>query len=101
MYKHLPDIEDIFDGKTPSLPCGTDSLYALTAAMTAYAREHKTELSKIANSIAYADRMPPDFSTVLMKDYMYIEKNYKEKLLHIPEFVRWLQTKGKLLNGSV
>ena len=74
---------------------------ALTAAMTAYAREHKTELSKIANSIAYADHMPPDFSTVLMKDYMYIEKNYKEKLLHIPEFVRWLQTKGKLLNGSV
>lgn len=101
VYKQLPDIEKIFDGKTPSLPCGTDSLYALTAAMTAYAREHKTELSKIANSIAYADRMPPDFSTVLMKDYMYIEKNYKGKLLNIPEFVRWLQTKGKLLNGSV
>ena len=101
VYKQLPDIEEIFDGKTPPLPFGTDAMYALTAAMTAYAREHKNELSKIANSIAYADRMPPDFSTVLMKDYMYIEKNYKEKLLHIPEFVRWLQTKGKLLNGSV
>lgn len=101
VYKQLPDIEEIFDGKTPPLPSGTDSMYALTAAMTAYAREHKTELSKIANSIAYADRMPSDFSTVLMKDYMYIEKNYKEKLLQIPEFVRWLQTKGKLLNGSV
>ena len=73
----------------------------MTAAMTAYAREHKTELSKIANFIAYADRMPPDFSTVLMKDYMYIEKDFKEKLLQIPEFVRWLQTKGKLINGSV
>lgn len=101
VYKQLPDIEEIFDSKTPPLPHSTDAMYALTAAMTAYAREHKTDLSRIANSIAYADRMPPDFSTVLMKDYMYIEKDFKEKLLQIPEFVRWLQTKGKLINGSV
>lgn len=101
VYKQLPDIEEVFDGKTPPLPHSTDAMYALTAAMTAYAREHKTDLSRIANSIAYADRMPPDFSTVLMKDYMYIEKDFKEKLLQIPEFVCWLQTKGKLINGSV
>ena len=36
-----------------------------------------------------------------MKDYMYIEKNYKEKLMRIPEFIHWLQTKGSLMNGSV
>lgn len=101
VYRQLPSIEDIFDGKMPVLPTNTDAMYALTASMTAYAREHKKELSRIANSIAYADRMPPDFSTVLMKDYMYIEKNFKEKLLTIPEFSRWLQTKGSLLNGSV
>lgn len=101
VYNQLPDIEEIFSGKMPSLPKSADALYALTASMTAYAREHKNDMPKIANSIRYADRMPPDFSTVLMKDYMYLEKNFKEKLLTVPEFSRWLQTKGKLLNGSI
>ncbi len=101
VYGQLPEIKDIFDGKNPPLPTDTDAMYALTASMTAYAREHKNELSQIENSIEYALRMPPDFSTVLMKDYMYIEKDYKEKLLRIPAFLNWMRTKGNLLNGSV
>ncbi len=101
VYGQLPDIEDIFDGKMPALPSGTDAMYALTAAMTAYAREHKKDLWRLANSIRYADRMPPDFSTVLMKDYMYLEPDFRTVLMQIPEFSRWLNTKGRLLNGSV
>ena len=101
VYKELPKIEDIFSGLEPPLPKGTDALYALTSAMTAYAREHRYELSKIANSIRYADKMPPDFSAVLLKDYMYLEEGYKKTLMGIPEFTRWLSTKGHLMNGSV
>lgn len=101
VYKNLPAVEDIFDGKMPQMPKDTDVMYALTASMTAYARMHKDEMSRIANSIRYADKMPPDFSAVLLKDYMCIDKNYKEKLMPIPEFARWLQTKGWLMNGSV
>lgn len=101
VYDDLPDLQEIFDGKNPKLPTGTDAMYALTAAMTAYARAHKDEISRIANSISYADRMPPDFSAMLMKDYMYIEKDYREKLLQIPAFSRWLSAKGRLINGVV
>ena len=101
VYKDLPKIEDIFDGKMPPLPKSTDAMYALTTSMTAYARAHKDDLSRIANSIRYADRMPPDFSAVLLRDYMYIEKDYKQRLMIVPEFNRWLQTKGSLMNGSV
>ncbi len=101
IYKDLPQIEDIFDGKMPDVPKETDALYALVSSMTAYARVHKGEIGRIANSIAYANKMPPDFATVLMKDYMYIEENYKQKLLTIPEFMRWLATKGSLINGTV
>ena len=101
IYSELPSINDIFDGKNPPLPSGTDALYALTSSMTAYAREHKTDLARIANSIEYGDRMPPDFSVVLMKDYMYIEKDYRTTLMGIPAFRKWAQTKGKLINGSV
>ena len=76
-------------------------MYALCAAMTAYAREHKDDLRRIANSVRYAGRMPPDFSAVLFKDYMYIEKDYRAKLLQIPEFSAWLSSKGRMLNGAV
>ena len=101
VYDQLPAIEDIFDGKSPILPQNTDAMYALASSMVAYARAHKDEMKRITNSIIYADRMPPDFSAMLLKDYMYIEKDYKKKLIGIPEFNRWLQTKGKLLNGTV
>jgi len=101
VYRQLPDIQDVFDGKQPPLPTGADALYALCAAMTAYAREHKDDLTRMEHSIRYAEKMSPDFSTVLMKDYMYLEKGYKEKLMRIPAFAQWLRTKGALINGAV
>lgn len=101
VWNTLPSMEDIFDGKQPKLPSSTDAMYALTASMTAYARENKDDLPRIANSIAYANRMPPDFGTVLMKDYMYLDKDYKMVLMGIPAFASWLHTKGRLMNGSV
>jgi hypothetical protein len=101
VYKDLPSIEDIFDGKMPKMPQNTDAMYALTASMTCYARAHKDNLGRIANSIRFADKMPPDFSAVLLKDYMYIEKDFKQTLMTIPEFSKWLQAKGSLMNGSV
>ena len=101
VFRSLPSMEDIFHGKNPQPPKDNDAVFALCAAMTAYAREHKDELPLIANSILYAKRLPPDFATMLMKDYMYLEENYREKLMRIPEFSRWLSTKGWMLNGTV
>ncbi|MCR5626518.1 MAG: MoxR family ATPase [Lachnospiraceae bacterium] len=101
VYKDLPDIKDIFAGKETKIPKSTDALYALVSSMTAYAKEHKDDLEGIANSIRYADKMPPDFSVVLMKDYRYIEDGYEKKLLKIPEYMKWLNSKGSLMNGSV
>lgn len=101
IYRQLPDIKEIFDGKAPRLPTGTDALYALTASMTAYAREHREDMAGIAHSIRYAQRMPPDFVTVLMRDYLHLDKSYREKLMAIPEYVQWLRRSGGWMNGSV
>ncbi|MCR4656060.1 MAG: AAA family ATPase [Lachnospiraceae bacterium] len=100
VYRDLPDVEDIFSGKEADIPKAPDALYALTSAMSAYAVRHKEDLQMIRNSICYAGKMPPDFSVMLMKDYMSIEKGYLKKLMGIPEFARWMETKGRLLNGS-
>ena len=59
------------------------------------------DIIKIENSIRYAEKMPPDFAAILLRDYMYIEEDYKLKLLSIPEYKKWLETKGSLMNGSV
>jgi len=101
VYKSLPNVESIFDGMMPAIPNTPDALYALCSAMTQYAREHKDEIYRISNSIKYALRLPPDFSVVLMKDYMYIDEEFKSKLLTISDFSKWLTTRGDLLNGSV
>ena len=99
VYKDLPSVEDIFDGKTPAPPSSPDALYALVSAMTSYAREHKKDLFRVGNSVAYALRLPPDFSMVLMQDYMCIDPEYKSTLMTFPDFSRWLSTKGSLMNG--
>lgn len=101
VYKDLPSMEDIFAGKVTDIPRQTDSLYALISAMTAYAKQHTTDLTGIRNSIKYAEKLPPDYAVVLMKDYMYLEKDYKFVLMKIPEFIRWMDTKGSLLNGNI
>lgn len=101
VYQDLPSIEEIFEGTTSIIPTRPDSLYALISSMTSYASKHKDEMELIRNSIAYASKLPPDFSVVLMKDYMYIEKDYKKKLMRIPEFARWVEKRGRLLNGNL
>ena len=101
IYKNLPAIEDVFAGCASAPPRSTDALYALSSSMVAYARDHKDDIPKIANSIRYAEQMPPDFSTVYMKDLMYIEPGYRDRLIAVPEFARWLQTKGALVNAAL
>ena len=101
VYASLPSMKDVFDGRYAVMPKSPDALYALISSMTAYAKEHKDELSRIGNSIVFAKQMPPDFSAVLLKNYMAIEKGYKEKLMALPDFAAWLRSKGSLLNGTV
>ena len=67
--------------------------------MKDYAEKHRNDMEAITNSIIYADRLPPDFSAVLLQDYIHLEKGYRETLMKIPEFCRWLHNKGRYLNG--
>lgn len=100
IFSKLPVIEDIFKGKTVPVPSGTDILYALVSSMTSYAREHSDNIRELENSINYAMKLPPDFSFVLLKNYLIMEEGMMERLIKIPAFTKWLNTKGKFLNGN-
>lgn len=110
VYSKLPDIEAIFDGRpTKETVKELDVLHALCAAMTTYAREHKDDaknkngqngMDRIFNSIKYAGRnFPSDFQTMLIKDYMYLDPDFKQKLMIRPEFIKWISTEGSRMNG--
>ena len=101
VYHKLPRMEDIFTGRTEMVPDGTDGMYAVVSSMTAYAREHKDDLTQIGHSIRYARKLPADFGMLLMENYMAMEKNYKDTLMLIPEYVEYASAKGMLRNGSV
>ena len=98
IYSDLPNIDDIFRGRFVDVPKRPDVTYALISSILTYAKAHKDDLIMIENSINYAMRLSPEFSTILLKDYLYIEKDYQKKLLRIPAFSRWLSSKGKLLD---
>jgi hypothetical protein len=90
-------MEDVFAGTCRKIPEKPDALYALTAAMPAYARSRKDDLTAIGHSIRYGLNLPPEFSLMLLRDYMLIEEGYREKLLTIPSFLDWLQRNERLL----
>ena len=88
----------IFIVRFVDVPKRPDVTYALISSMLAYAKMHKDDLVMMENSISYAMRLSPEFSTILLRDYLYIDKDYQKKLLRIPAFSRWLSSKGRLLD---
>ena len=99
VHNRLPDVEEIFRGKSPVAPKGSDALFALTSNMVAYAREHKYDLELIANGIDYSQNLPADFSVSFMKELLNLELGYSKKLINLPAYRRWMDKRGVLLNG--
>ena len=100
VYANLPDLDDIFAGRPAKAPRSADALYALVSAMTARARTVRDDLGAIEHSIRYAGKLPADFSVLLMKDYLHLAPGYRDTLMRIPAFVRWVDAKGVQLDAG-
>lgn len=102
VYSELPSIEGIFEGTETAVPKGADGMYALVSSMTAYASEHRYDLTGIGNSLSYAKRLPADFGELLAVNYRAMETDYeKEFLWSVPEYADYRARKGAGLNGNV
>jgi hypothetical protein len=97
VYASLPSMEEIFSGKDAVVPSSPDALYAVVSTMAAHARCCIDDLTAIAHSIKYAMKLPPDFATILIKDYFVFSKDFKKKLMQMSELTVWLQRNGKYL----
>lgn len=97
IYDQLPSMDDIFAGREAVVPSSPDALYAVVAAMAAYARRRMDDMDAIANSVRYATRLPADFAIILINDYQVFGKEFKKKLRQLPELMNWLQRHSKYL----
>ncbi len=101
IYDRLPDMNAIFSGMTTEVPKETDVMYALVSSMTAYASEHRDDITAIGNSLSYAKRLPADFSELLIQNYRSFEKDYETFLHSVPEYMEYAIRRGRLRNGNV
>lgn len=98
VYKELPNIKDIFDGKEKSVPKKPDTLYALTSSISAYAKDATVEqLNNILN-YTLLPQMQIEFSILIMKDMLLID-GLKNKIIQCQDFNKWLEkNKGMIMN---
>ncbi|MBQ7609037.1 MAG: AAA family ATPase [Desulfovibrionaceae bacterium] len=97
LFDQIPPLETIFSGRCSKVPKKPDTLYVLTSAMSSYALSHRHDLTAIGHSITYALRFPPEFTTLLLQDYISFEPTYRSHLMGIPAFSDWISRYGKLL----
>lgn len=93
----IPAIRDIFEGAKCKLPKKPDVLYALVSSMSSYASVHRNDMLALGHSLAYASNFPPEFSTLLLHDYLAIEPEMRKKLVQLPEFDKLQKAVGKYL----
>lgn len=99
VYKEIPSLDAIFDGRNPSLPKKPNVMFALVSSMIAYANEHRNEMNRIGNAIEYSEQFSPDFSVTFVRELMNFDREYVKKLSVLPQYRRWIERKGKYLNG--
>lgn len=99
--KKIPDTKDIFAGKNPEPPTTTDEIYAMVSSMVSYAAKHTDDLNQIANAIEYTFRIPADFSFSFVLSLMNISSDFSVKLLELPAYKKWIEKRGRMINGIV
>ena len=101
VYASLPNVRDIFNGKSPEAPKDPSAIYALCTSLIDIARNNKNNIRGIANIITYADKFPKDFGVMLVEDLMLIDEQMEQKIFSIPEFQTWIRNNASVLNGGM
>jgi hypothetical protein len=89
VYKQLPNVDGILEGKSNDVPKEPSSLYALTAALI----EKYSDIPQAVNLFEYSKHLPVEFSVMLIKDLIVKDENIGE----LDEFEVWLEKYGEYI----
>lgn len=96
----LPNISDIFSGKNVEPIDDQDTIFVLRNLLVSAAKVYKDDKEKMTNCLNYIFRLKRDFQLLIMKSILDIERDYKAKLILIPEFVDWYKREGVALSEN-
>lgn len=90
VYKNIPSVKDIFDGKVFECPRTHDAVYALLSKMVSYANKRETEedgitLEELENVCTYSRKFPSDFGSLFVL-YLFRNELIRPKLKKTLEF---------------
>lgn len=89
VYKTLPDIDAILEGKIDSVPEEPSALYALCAAII----EKYSSTQQANNLFEYAKVMPVEFNVMLIKDLITKDEDIAE----LESFDSWMEQFGEYI----
>jgi len=91
VYRHLPSVEDIFDGQCSKYPKSHDVLYALVTGIVSavYAMRQTISAQTLDNIWEYAVRFPADYAGMLFEDLNAIPE-VSLKMMKSPALSRFL-----------
>lgn len=92
IYKDLPSVPDILNGRCRVYPRTHDALFALVTGIAAalYRKKDSVTHTEINNVCAYVTHFPPDFATTLFSD-LNREEALRLKLMSDRIFSDWLR----------
>lgn len=88
----IPNVEEIFSGKTVGVPTRPEVVYALTASIDCYARSHHSS-EEIDNLVSYVLRLPTEFKDRIFYDLIQI-KSMRKGLYKNRNYFDWFMRKG-------
>ena len=86
VYHSLPNVADIFNGKSVEYPKAMDIAYAVSSAIVSYAQ--KANKKQINNLIIWAKKWQPDYALLCFKDCLRNDK-IREYFSSSREWVQW------------
>lgn len=92
IYKELPDIDEILEGKVKRVPNKADVLYALVSALVT-----KLKIVQVDNFINYALNLPPEFSTLAIRDAAKKGVKWEAAINESSPFERWVKKFGEYI----
>jgi len=89
IFRNLPDPQALLDNpETAEVPADPATLYAVCEMLS-----EKTDMENVSGIMAYARRLPPEFSVLLVRDAARINSG----IVHTPAFSEWAAAHAEVL----
>ena len=93
VYQKIPSVESIFAGTATGIPTRPETLFALSAQISAHAQKHHSK-QEVKNVLSYVSRIAPEFKNRIFEDLLQI-KSIRKQICDSLVYDDWFQRSGR------